>query len=941
MADDRTIRVRLMAEIQSYVQGMRTAAGTTAEFGKEITGMSATTGANLEKIGRSSLLMAAGLATGLGLSVKAAVDWESAWAGVTKTVDGSASQMSALEDGLRRMAGELPASHAEIAGVAEAAGQLGVKVGDVESFTRVMIDLGETTNLTADQAATSLARIVNIMGTAGRDVSRMGSTIVELGNNSATTEAEIVELATRLAAAGKIAGLTEADVFAFASTLTSVGVEAEAGGTALSKVFTKVRDSVLDGGDSLETFAEVAGVSVESFSQAFREDASGAIALFIDGLGRMNDQGQSTTAVFEDLELTDQRLMRALLSTASAGDLLTDQLAMATRAWEENTALQTEAEKRYGTTAAQIGILRNKITDLAIDAGSTLLPALNGVVGALGNMADGFAALPDPAKNLGVALGTISTLGLGVVGTMATMAPKVAAAKEALEGMGTGAQFVGRNMGRIATGFAGVTAAVGAGVLIYEAATRASREYDDSVSEMVGSLQSVREGQLSVNEALDDFLAAQQLDLGSDQLDALNAFGIGVDDLRGAILAGQDVLDPFREKLRQMGFELKGVDFGRLDDAGGSEALAQLAGELGVSAGALRGLIDDIEDWDNVQQDAAETTIKQMLASEELTQAQVDQAAETLGLADAGENWVAVLDALAPKTEDAEDSASGLTDEMSRQEETAEELEDAIDALSEAIDSMIGVHISAEEALLDLRSGFDELTEKLRENGATLDETTEKGRENRQAIVDQVDSIFGLIEALRNQGAATDEASAAIEGHVGHLRHVMRQAGFSEEAIDAYLTKLGLTPETIATTIELYGDADVAARLDHITRNRTIHFTATGDFSHVKVPGGGRFESTGGPIYAAAGQLIAMQPRGTDTVPAMLTPGEFVHQKSAVDKYGVGFMEAVNNGTLSAPSAGGGTVIHRTYNISAQSLDPQAGALAVRDAIRTIENEGL
>lgn len=39
-----------------------------------------------------------------------------------------------------------------------------------------------------------------------------------------------------------------------------------------------------------------------------------------------------------------------------------------------------------------------------------------------------------------------------------------------------------------------------------------------------------------------------------------------------------------------------------------------------------------------------------------------------------------------------------------------------------------------------------------------------------------------------------------------------------------------------------------------------------------------------------------MKPKGTDTVPAMLTPGEFVMRKSAVDKYGVGFMSAINGG---------------------------------------------
>ena len=58
------------------------------------------------------------------------------------------------------------------------------------------------------------------------------------------------------------------------------------------------------------------------------------------------------------------------------------------------------------------------------------------------------------------------------------------------------------------------------------------------------------------------------------------------------------------------------------------------------------------------------------------------------------------------------------------------------------------------------------------------------------------------------------------------------------------------------------------------------------------------FAATGGLItpngveYMATGGMA----KGTDTVPAMLTPGEFVMKKSAVDKYGVGFMRGVNNG---------------------------------------------
>jgi hypothetical protein len=52
------------------------------------------------------------------------------------------------------------------------------------------------------------------------------------------------------------------------------------------------------------------------------------------------------------------------------------------------------------------------------------------------------------------------------------------------------------------------------------------------------------------------------------------------------------------------------------------------------------------------------------------------------------------------------------------------------------------------------------------------------------------------------------------------------------------------------------------------------------------------------PQPRASGGPIDWSPRGTDTVPAMLTPGEFVMKKSAVDKYGVGFMASLNDGNM-------------------------------------------
>src|SRR5690606_25734010 len=156
------------------------------------------------------------------------------FAGVRKTVDATEAEFAELEKGIRDMAKEIPAAATEIAAVAEAAGQLGIQKNAILGFTRTMVDLGVATNMTSDQAATALARLANITQMSQQEFDRLGSAIVALGNNLATTESEIVEMGLRIAGAGAQIGLTEAQILGFAAALSSVGIEAEAGGTAIS-----------------------------------------------------------------------------------------------------------------------------------------------------------------------------------------------------------------------------------------------------------------------------------------------------------------------------------------------------------------------------------------------------------------------------------------------------------------------------------------------------------------------------------------------------------------------------------------------------------------------------------------------------------------------------------------------------------------------------------
>lgn len=357
----------------------------------------------MERIGQAwTMGVTAPIIAGLALVSKAAIDWEDDLAGVLKTVDATEAQFAALDKSLRKMTERIPTTHRELAQIAENAGQLGIQVRNIEDFTATMAMMGTATNMASDEAAIALAQMDNIMQSGQKVFDRYGATVVHLGNNLATTESNIVEFGLRIAGAGKIAGLTEPQVLAIGGAFASVGVEAEAGGTAVSKVLQSMTEAVATGNKNLQGFAAVAGMSSAEFATAWREDAGVAFTRFVEGLGASGDQA---FAVLRNLGLTDQRLLRGFLSVAGAGDLLRRSIDMGTQAWEENVALINEANKRYKTAASRLKMLRNRAYNSAISLGGAFAPVLEAVmnqadklIGVLQTLGEGFAKLPEPVR---------------------------------------------------------------------------------------------------------------------------------------------------------------------------------------------------------------------------------------------------------------------------------------------------------------------------------------------------------------------------------------------------------------------------------------------------------------------------------------------------------------------------------------------------------------
>jgi hypothetical protein len=94
--------------------------------------------------------------------------------------------------------------------------------------------------------------------------------------------------------------------------------------------------------------------------------------------------------------------------------------------------------------------------------------------------------------------------------------------------------------------------------------------------------------------------------------------------------------------------------------------------------------------------------------------------------------------------------------------------------------------------------------------------------------------------------------------------------------------------------------------------------------------------SSGGmvrPKYFAVGGKA----RGTDIIPAMLTPGEFVMSKYAVDSYGVDKMKAINSGSYE-----GEKVYNYNLNVNVKSdANPEDIARVVMTQIRQVDSQRI
>jgi len=228
-----------------------------------------------------------------------------------------------------------------------------------------------------------------------------------------------------------------------------------------------------------------------------------------------------------------------------------------------------------------------------------------------------------------------------------------------------------------------------------------------------------------------------------------------------------------------------------------------------------------------------------------------------------------------------------------------------------------------------------------------LEEFVVGGEKERQALVSSFQGLKAAVATGTTQNQ-TEESRKATFGLLDKLSDVLIQGTggltgreVKQELIFRDAVRLGFPPE-IAKELATSTSTEEKI-LQAIIRQTRI----------IEASGVALARSSGGPIYRADGGSI-FQPRGTDTVPAMLTPGEYVLRRSAVNKIGVGTLNALNNGNAQAlyrqaggpvnaanAIVGGGNI---AFPSAAQVIDIIAGQISrlpYKDFIKTLRESGV
>lgn len=380
-------------------------------------------------LGEAGALAATGWAMSRALAP--AVAFEKKMAEVGKVVDFEAGDgLAKLGEDIQRLTtdGGLPMAADGIAEIVAAAAQANLidqalpdaeKRAELIAFAEAAAKMGVAFDISAGEAGQAMAVWRSSMGLSQAEALKLGDAVNHLSNNMNASAAALTDVIQRQGGVALNAGLATQEVAALSAALLSGGAPAEVAATAL-KNFT----GALTGGeaatDRQAAVLKKLGFNTTDLAKRMQVDAKGAILDVVGALRGLEDyeQGSAIRLLF------GEEVVGSVTALVSNADLLKNAFGLVAEETSYAGAMTKEYEAVAKTTDAQLKVMGNRFSQVAVIIGTVLLPEiislLEAITPAVRAFAEWAAANPQLVRALAaVALGLFGLRAAALVARMA------------------------------------------------------------------------------------------------------------------------------------------------------------------------------------------------------------------------------------------------------------------------------------------------------------------------------------------------------------------------------------------------------------------------------------------------------------------------------------------------------------------------------------------
>lgn len=370
---------------KATIQQGRAAASASGDVKKMETSVISLRYANYD-LASSMFTLSAGItAAGVGV-VAAFASQESAFTNVERTADGA---LGSIRQDLMDLSTQIPLSFNELAGIATLGNQLGIASRDLKEFTTTVAQFSAVSGVSAEQSALAFGKLGNLMRVAPKDYDRLASAIELVGVNSAATDAEILSTARELAATASAAGFTAAQVIGLSGALASLGVPPERARSTTLQFFESLNMATAEGGQKLQDFASIIGVTTSELEQMVRSNQGESILQRF--VGNIGTDSVEVSQALERLGLAGLRTNPTIRAMANNFDLVSSAIADGERGWTENIELQRQMAFVLDDLSTKWTTFINAAMNAAAAIGSSVGPAIGNLLDVLKNILIGLA----------------------------------------------------------------------------------------------------------------------------------------------------------------------------------------------------------------------------------------------------------------------------------------------------------------------------------------------------------------------------------------------------------------------------------------------------------------------------------------------------------------------------------------------------------------------